>query len=149
DCWNHIGVWGDRSCPELDSVVHCHNCGVFAAAGRHFLETPPPPGYLEGWTQRLATPPDSTTNDLQSALIFRLADEWLALPAVVLAEVTGPRSVHRIPYRGGIVAGLVNIRGELHLCVRADQLLGITSPGGERTAHAGAQARMLVVHREG
>ena len=38
-CWQEIGVWGDRSCPELAAVTHCHNCPVFAAAGRKFLKT--------------------------------------------------------------------------------------------------------------
>ena len=30
DCWNRIGVRGDRSCPELARVIHCHNCPVFS-----------------------------------------------------------------------------------------------------------------------
>ena len=54
DCWNRIGVWGDRSCPELASAVHCHNCPVFATAGRQFLDVPSPSGYLEDWAERLA-----------------------------------------------------------------------------------------------
>ncbi len=32
DCWNRIGVSGDRSCPELATVVHCHNCPVFSGS---------------------------------------------------------------------------------------------------------------------
>ena len=30
-CWNRIGVRGDRSCPELVQYTHCNNCPVFAA----------------------------------------------------------------------------------------------------------------------
>lgn len=133
DCWNRIGVWGDRSCPELAKVVHCRNCPVFAAAGRRFLDGPSPEGYLEEWTERLALPIEETATDLQSVLIFRLGAEWLALRVQVLAEVTTPRPVRRIPRRAGLLAGLVNIRGELHLCVRLAQLLGVTagSPGPE------------------
>jgi chemotaxis-related protein WspD len=125
DCWNRIGVHGDRSCPELARVVHCHNCEVFAGAGRRFLDAPSPAGYLEEWTRRLADPIAEESSDLQGVLIFRLAEEWLALPVAVLVEVTTPRPVHRVPHRGGILAGLVNIRGELHLCARLDQVLGI------------------------
>src|SRR4051812_32697640 len=55
-CWHRIGVWGDRSCPELAKVTHCHNCPVFAAAGRRFLDGPSPPDYLDEWTERLARP---------------------------------------------------------------------------------------------
>jgi chemotaxis-related protein WspD len=131
DCWNRIGVWGDRSCPELAKVVHCRNCPVFAAAGRRFLDAPSPEGYLEEWTDRLAAPIGETATDVQSVLIFRLGDEWLALRVQVLVEVTNQRPIRRIPRRAGLLAGLVNIRGELHLCVRLAQLLGIT-PGARR-----------------
>jgi chemotaxis-related protein WspD len=129
DCWNRIGVWGDHSCPELNQVVHCHNCPVFATASRRFLDAPPPGNYLEEWTERLIAPVEETASDLQSVLIFRLGEEWLALRVQVLLEVTGPRPVHGIPHRAGLLAGLVNIRGELHLCVHLAQVLGIKSLG--------------------
>ena len=60
--------------------------------------------------------------------VFRLGDEWLGLPVGVLVEVTHPRTPHRVPHRAGLLAGVVNIRGELHLCARLDLLLGITPP---------------------
>src|ERR1700740_948398 len=109
DCWRRIGVWGDRSCPELAQVVHCHNCPVFAAAGRRFLDTPAPGAYVEEWTDRLTAPVEEGATDLQSVLIFRLGEEWLALRVPVLLEVTNPRPIHRIPHRVGLLAGLVNI----------------------------------------
>ena len=127
DCWNSIGVRGDRSCPELAEFVHCQNCPVFAAAGRRFLDARSPEGYLEEWTERLAELPDDLSRDTLSVLVFRLADEWLALPVQVLVEVTAPRPVHRVPYRAGLLAGLVNIRGELHLCIHLAKLLGIVA----------------------
>jgi chemotaxis-related protein WspD len=153
DCWNQIGVWGDRSCPQLLEVVHCHNCPVFAAASRRFLDAPSPHGYLEEWTERLAAPAEEAATDLQSVLIFRLGEEWLALPVSVLLEVTNARAIHRIPHRAGLLAGIVNIRGELHLCVRLAQLLGIKSAGtdgGEAAAESGqpaqqAQKQSLIV----
>jgi chemotaxis-related protein WspD len=131
DCWNTIGVRGDRSCPELAKVVHCQNCPVFAAAGRRFLDAPFPPGYLEEWTQRLAAPVEDQAVNLESVLVFRIVDEWLALPVHVLVEVTTARPIHRVPYRAGLLAGLVNIRGELYLCVHLAKLLGIQTPGGD------------------
>lgn len=87
-CWNRIGVWGDRSCPELEAVTHCHNCPVFAAAGRSFLDAPSPPDYLDEWTRRLALPDGADAADVHSLLVFRLGSEWLALPVGVLVEVT-------------------------------------------------------------
>ncbi len=125
DCWNRIGLRGDRSCPELETVGHCHNCPVFARTGRQFLNGASPPGYLEEWTARLAAPPEKVAADLLGVLTFRLGEEWLSLPVQALVEVAPPRPVHRIPHRRGLLAGLVNIRGELHLCVHLDHLLGI------------------------
>jgi chemotaxis-related protein WspD len=150
DCWNRIGVWGDRSCPELAKVVHCHHCPVFAAAGRRFLDAPSPEGYLEEWTERLIAPIEEAATDLQSVLIFRLGEEWLALRVQVLIEVTNPRTIHRIPHRTGLLAGLVNIRGELHLCVHLDRLLGKrTEDRGQRTEDGEGQRRWIVTEREG
>jgi chemotaxis-related protein WspD len=150
DCWNRIGVWGDRSCPELAGVVHCHNCPVFSAAGRRFLDGRSPDGYLEEWTARLAEPEAEEAHDLQSALAFRLGSEWLALPVAALLEVIPLQPVHRIPFRGGLLAGVVNVRGELHLSVRMDNLLGITRDvESDGAANGKAAPRLLVVGRAG
>jgi chemotaxis-related protein WspD len=144
-CWQRIGVWGDRSCPELARVTHCHNCPVFAAAGRKFLDAPSPPEYLDEWTKRLGIPEDDEVGDELSILMFRLGDEWLALNISVLVEVTQPRVPHRIPHRGGLLSGMVNIRGELHLCVRLDLLLGVAP--SEKSSTKDNQ-RMVVIRRE-
>jgi chemotaxis-related protein WspD len=125
DCWNRIGVCGDQSCPELPRFVHCHNCPVFATASDRLLAGPAPEGYLEEARARLAAPPDAVIPDAYSALVFRIGEEWLALPVQVLVEVHAVRPVHRIPHRGGLLAGLVNIRGELEMCARLGQLLAI------------------------
>jgi chemotaxis-related protein WspD len=144
-CWNRIGVRGDRSCPELVKFTHCHNCPVFAAAGRRFLDAPSPPDYLDAWTARLAARDDEREGDEASVLVFRLADEWLALPVAALVEVTRVRPVHRVPHRGGLLAGMVNIRGELHLCVRLDLLLGVAPPDAPPDEE---QRRLVVIRRE-
>ncbi|MBN9520638.1 chemotaxis protein CheW [bacterium] len=145
-CWQAIGVWGDRSCPELAKHTHCHNCPVFAAAGRRFLDAPSPNGYLDEWTARLAEPEREAADDLISALVFHIGEEWLALPVGVLVEVTHPRKPHRIPHRTGLLAGLVNVRGELHLCARLDLLLGIDRPNPDRQP-ASARPRMVVIRQ--
>jgi chemotaxis-related protein WspD len=147
-CWQQIGVWGDRSCPELRAVTHCHNCPVFAAAGRLFLDAPPPPEYPAEWAERLAAPVEEDGGGLLGVLVFRLGDEWLGLPVGVLVEVTHPRPVHRVPHRGGLLAGLVNIRGELQLSVRLDRLLGTesgTATGPEATP---SNPRFVVIRRD-
>jgi chemotaxis-related protein WspD len=159
DCWNRIGVHGDRSCGELDNVVHCHHCHVFAQAGRRFLDAAAPPGYRREWTERLARPLDEAPADLTGVLIFRLAEEWLALPVAVLVEVTTIKSIHRVPPghlldgkggRAGVLAGLVNIRGELHLAAHLHQVLGIQLPPREVVPgnRARPQERLLVTKRD-
>ncbi len=145
-CWHRIGVWGDRSCPELAPATHCHNCPVFASAGRRFLDAPSPPDYLDEWTSRLAASEDESAGGRAGVLVFRLAEEWLALPVDVLVEVTHMRTPHRVPHRRGLLAGLVNIRGELHLCVKLDQLLGITPLSGSSVARS--TSRLVVIRKE-
>lgn len=138
DCWNRIGTSGDRSCPELKLQTHCRNCPVFASAARTFFDRPAPEGYLAEWTQWLSGGIADLTveqvvhgddRELISVLIFRLGHEWLAFRTQVVAEVTLPRPVHRIPHRSNTtLIGLVNLRGQLQLCVSLHALLGVNAP---------------------
>src|SRR5262249_35428834 len=129
----------------LAAVTHCHNCPVFAAAGRKFLDAPSPPDYLAEWTARLAAPEVDRAGAEASVLVFRLGAEWLARPVGGLGEVTRPGTPHRIPHRAGLLAGMVNIRGELHLCVRLDLLLGV-APGTDQ--EAAGNPRLIVIRRD-
>jgi len=149
DCWRHVGVSGDRSCPELATFIHCRNCPALAAAARRFFDRPAPAGYLESWREALDQPVAAVDADTRSVLIFRLGDEWLALPSAVLVEVTLPRKVHRVPHRSGAaLAGIVNIRGQLQVCVRLEGLMGLPAPTAG-TWQAAPTARLLVVERGG
>jgi chemotaxis-related protein WspD len=38
DCWNRIGVHGDKQCPLLERHIHCRNCEVHAAAATRLLD---------------------------------------------------------------------------------------------------------------
>jgi chemotaxis-related protein WspD len=126
ECWRIVGVSGDRSCPELEQFIHCRNCPVLAEAARQFFERPAPPGYLEAWQRVLEIPDERPDSDATSLLVFRLDKEWLALPTAVLAEVTPIRRIHAIPHRTGTaLAGIVNIRGRLELCMSLHAVLGV------------------------
>ena len=149
NCWRHVGVSGDRSCPELATFIHCRNCPVLTSAARRFFDRPAPAGYLDAWREILEQPEVARDADARSVLVFRLRDEWLALPTAVLAEVTSPRQVHRVPHRSGVeLAGIVNIRGQLQVCVRLEGLLGLPAPA-ESIHVAPSTARLLVVERAG
>lgn len=149
ECWRKIGVSGDRSCPELAAHVHCRNCPVMAAAARTFFDRAAPEGYLSGWVGILEESVARTDADPESLLVFRLGREWLALPTTALVEVTTSRPCHRVPHRvGGVLEGIVNIRGQLQLCVSAHRLLGIDGdPRGTASSAYGEALRLLVVER--
>lgn len=129
DCWNKIGVWGREvpRCPELESVVHCINCKVYASAGRRLLDRDASPEYIGERTAEVAREvKKSQERNASSVVVFRIGDEWLGLPTHLFKEVVEFRKVHSVPHRRGkVLRGLVNIRGELQLCVSLGQLLGI------------------------
>lgn len=126
DCWNRIGVSGDRSCPELVVHTHCRNCPVFAASAQTLFDRPAPAGYLDEWTAALTATEQKPATDSISLFIFRAGSELLALGTSSLIEVTKQRPIHRIPHRtNAILRGLVNIRGQLQLCVSLHGLFGL------------------------
>jgi chemotaxis-related protein WspD len=146
DCWNRIGISGDRSCPELIAFIHCRNCPVFASAARTFFDRDAPEDYLAEWAGLLAGPQTNAPAEAESTsvVIFRLCDEWLALATKIVVEVTAVRPVHRIPHRSNaIVAGLTNLRGQLYLCASLHGLLGLPAPAAGE-AH-GDRPRMIVI----
>lgn len=137
DCWNRIGVMGDRSCDQLATVMHCYDCPVYAAAGDSLLQREPPQNYLDEWIRILSeapTDPEDTENegaivrtaDALSVMIFRLGKEWLSLPVRILQEVTAPCIIQPVPHRSNkLFLGLVNIRGETLLCASLSHLLNL------------------------
>lgn len=150
ECWRRIGVTGDRSCPELETYIHCRNCPVLAAAARTFFDREAPEGYLEAWSQVLEEPEVVVDPDATSVLVFRVGREWMALPTVTLVEITTLRPLHRVPHRAaGPLEGLVNIRGQLQLCVSLHALLGLEErpPLVQPGADVPSAARLLVVER--
>jgi len=153
ECWRIIGVGGDRSCPELKAFIHCRNCPVLADAARTFFDRGAPEGYLDSWRTILEEPAEATEAADTSVLVFRVDREWLALSSSVLVEVTPARMLHAVPHRSGTpLAGIVNIRGQLQLCVSLHGVLGL--PGGPRPGAAEGPPpaegtpRLIVVERE-
>ena len=117
---------GNASCTELQQFVHCRNCPVFSKAGVQLLDRPLRPEYRRAWTEHFAQERKPTGPAKTSALLFRINAEWFALPAHVFQEVAERRLVHSLPHRRqGIVLGLVNIRGELLICVSIGHMLGL------------------------
>lgn len=149
DCWSTVGVEGDGSCQELEKFVHCRNCPVYSSVGLQFLDRALPPGYRQEWTAYFADKKKPAAGARLSVILFRIGAEWLVLPTHAFQEVAEPRPVHSIPHRRhGVLLGLVNIRGELLLCVSLGRLLGLghdTSFEKLRTSYD----RLLVVLWDG
>ena len=121
DCWNRIGVHGDKSCPLLEEHVHCRNCAVYAAAATRLLD-------------RYALAQDAHVREVvkeqvaqgPSLLLFRLGEEWLALATRCLAEVAPVQPVHSLPHqRSRVLQGVANVRGALVPCLSLSDLLGL------------------------
>ena len=148
DCWSRIGVTGDGSCAELEKHFHCRNCPVYAAAGAQLLERSLAPGYRQTWALHFARPKTALAPGAISVVIFRVGTEWLALPTSSFQEVTELRKVHSIPHRRkGTLLGLVNVRGELSVCLSLARVLGLQHAAkndGERTIYE----RLLVASWE-
>ena len=145
-CWKTIGVLGgNQTCSELKRFVHCRNCPVYAEAGVKLLDRALPAGYRELWTRRLANRKADITADKKSVVIFRIGNDWLALPTPVFQEVTEARVIHSLPHkRDSSILGVVNVRGELLTCFSLARLLGLEVPQ-ETTPQGQTAERMLVV----
>jgi chemotaxis-related protein WspD len=149
DCWSTIGVTGNGTCRELQKFVHCRNCPVYSAAGIQLLDRPMPTEYRRERTGHYAERKKVTQPAKISVLVFRLGPEWLALPTSAFQEVAERRSMHSLPHRGGsIVLGLVNVRGELLICVSLARLLGLVAEA-TRGKSLTIFDRLLVINWDG
>lgn len=126
-CWKQIGVWGSSTCEKLAQVAHCHDCAVYTTAGAQLFQRAVPREYQVQQTAQIAAirkPYDSS--QMFSVLIFRLAQEWLALPAGLCQQILAPISFHTLPHRSNdTLLGIVNVRGQLLLKVSLLNILGL------------------------
>ena len=151
DCWNRIGVWSRQgaSCPELKDCVHCRNCAHYSTAGRLMLERAVPEDYREQWTQRLATPKQTAATAGNSALLFRLGDEWFALGSRCVSEVTQMLGIHSLPHCDvDLVKGVVNIRGELKICVSLGSVLQLEKSCESHATDHEILERMVLIEKD-
>lgn len=165
DCWNRIGTRGDGSCPKLAEHSRCLNCPVFEQAAARLLDRPldeadlvpaaaalKPRGLPHDGTSQTsrATDTSAASAATQSALVFRIADEWLGLPTAALRQVDDMRPIHSLPHRRNrVVLGLVNIRGALTVAASLGELLHLDRASSGKYSSRNSYARMLVAAHRG
>lgn len=143
DCWNRIGVFGDKSCTRLEAHIHCRNCEVYSAAAITLLDR-------YGTLQEQDTAAygqaesDEELGEQRSLLIFRLGEEWLALATRRMAEVMPLSPIHTLPHqKAGSLLGVSNVRGTLVACLSLADLLGLTPNEGKQEKRS--IPRMLIL----
>jgi len=142
DCWNRIGIRGDKSCERLPEHVHCRNCPVYAAAAKRILDRLPPQAAVQAEDTTAALAAQAR---LSSLLVFRLRNEWLGLPTKALDEVASTRAILTLPHRRDpAVLGVTNVRGTLTVCVSLARLLGLDATAADGGRDRPAAARMLI-----
>lgn len=144
DCWNRIGVQGDKQCPLLARHIHCRNCEVYAEAATRLLDR-----YALMADEQLDPPLPMEEDSGRSMLLLRLGEEWMALATACLAEIAPTQRVHALPHqRARALQGVVNVRGALVPCLSLTQLLGLApAPAMERATRS--LPRMLILSAEG
>jgi len=147
-CWSDCGVYGDGSCLELQKFIHCRNCPVYSAAGVRLIDRALPFNYRQEWTQYFAEGKRLPEASNASAILFRLQNEWLALPTHSFQEIAEKRPIHSLPRQPkGIVLGLANVRGELVICISVGHLLQIEKIASLESVRT-SYRRLLVVNWE-
>ncbi|MNZ29743.1 CheW-like domain protein [compost metagenome] len=143
DCWNRIGVRGDKSCPLLAEHIHCRNCDVYARAATRLLDR----YSLSQDAHEQAQVQEEGGG--RSMLLFRLGEEWLALATRCLVEVAPLQPVHSLPHqRSRALQGVANVRGALVPCLSLADLLDLDVLGTASTS-ARVMPRMLIIAATG
>lgn len=147
ECWNKIGVFSKRPpvCERLGDVIHCRNCDVFNRAGRQLLERRIPDRFREEWSRSLLVEKTEDAQGSESVMVFRIGEEHLAIRTDQFEEVIDPENVsstipqpghfgtrpasapyHSLPHnRNPVLLGIINVHGEVQLCVSLKNLLDI------------------------
>lgn len=148
DCWNRIGVFGDKSCPRLERHIHCRNCEVYGAAAIALLDRygsaleRGDDDYGQGETEEMQ-------GEQRSLLIFRLGEQWLAIATHCLAEVMPVSPIHVLPHRKNRgLLGVTNVRGTLVACLSLAELLDLETQQDAHRSERRVIPRMLILETD-
>ena len=142
DCWNRIGIHGDKSCPLLLEHIHCRNCSVYSAAATRLLDR-----YALQQDDRRAVTAAEVDEKIvsRSLLMFRLGEEWLGIATRCLVEVAPLQPIHSLPHqRSRALLGVANVRGALVACLSLVELLGLET-NNQGASGGRIMPRMLII----
>jgi len=144
-CIGSVGVEGDMSCGELEKAGHCRNCPKYAEAARRLMAREPARIPGEEAVRPVAAE-EGAGEEMVAWVPFRSGGEWYAVEAgsVGFAAAGGVAARGLPGHDARFVPGLVNLDGELVLCV---------NPSGRGLAAKPAEGdeagRLLVVGEAG
>jgi len=115
------------------------------------LTRKPDHDYLEEWTTMVQKEKVARklTRDY-SLLLFRIHHEWFGLSTAVFNHVCENKAIHSIPFKKNpMILGLVNIGGQIRVCVTLDKLLNISGSAekGDELSSV-VYDRMIVIEQE-
>lgn len=113
------------------------------------LDRPSDDAYINEWTALLQKEKSREEGESENSIvIFRLGNEWLAISTKFFTEIAENRKIHSIPHRSGtILLGVVNLRGQLKLCISLHGLLEIEQQPQTENGHS--TERMVSIQKEG
>ncbi len=146
DCWNRIGIHGNKSCPSLAEHIHCRNCSVYSAAATRLLDR----YALQDDRQSVAAAEVGEDIVTRSLLIFRLGEEWLGIATRCLVEVAPLQPIHSLPHqRSRALLGVANVRGALVACLSLVELLGLDSTSHGASAGRNMPRMLIIAAQDG
>jgi chemotaxis-related protein WspD len=126
DCWNKIGISAGNKCDQLQEFLHCRNCPKYHDAARTLMQRPVQQEYRKNWAKHFAQAQGDWHVAQESAFIFRIGQEWLALATRALVTVAEKAVAHRVPHcNAAALAGIVNVGGKLYPCISLAELMKI------------------------
>ncbi|MBK8286832.1 MAG: chemotaxis protein CheW [Ahniella sp.] len=73
----------------------------------------------------------------RSALLVRIGGIGLGLPATRVVEIAADAPLRRVPHRNGrAIAGLINVRGHIHLALALTRIFGLAGNEPDANTHA-------------
>ena len=119
------------------------------SCGYRLLERKAEQLYIDEWTSLLAKP-ISPVHDFKfkPLVIFRVFQELLALSTEVFVEIADKKSIHTIPGKSNdILLGVLNLRGQLRLCIALHNFLKIVPSQEEEILNT--HQMILAIQKDG